>query len=239
MANTEFPSIYTSIYKSPKPIEVIGSPLFLETPRHRGIAYRWLRHGAMEAKLAELYLHVYPGELPENTRLQDVRLGFALHDIGKIPSRHSLIAPDIWGLSRKLLTSEEHEFMCHHVTEGLTRLDEYETRYMQGSFFPPAVREILRYHHEKLDGSGRPFRIAGSDIPYLGRLAAVIDQTISRCEPRTYHSRRFSFKDAFYEVKCGMGIKYDTDIILLLEKIFEGDAHLEVPALCWLGKWDK
>ena len=34
---------------------------------------------------------------------------------------------------------------------------------------------IVEHHHEKYDGTGYPSRLAGEDIPYLARIAAVAD----------------------------------------------------------------
>ncbi len=34
---------------------------------------------------------------------------------------------------------------------------------------------IVKHHHERYDGKGYPSKLAGDQIPYLARVAAVVD----------------------------------------------------------------
>lgn len=40
---------------------------------------------------------------------------------------------------------------------------------------PREVLDICRYHHEKFNGSGYPYGLAGRQIPYVARLTAICD----------------------------------------------------------------
>ena len=87
--------------------------------------------------------------------------GGYLHDIGKVG------VPDAVLLKPERLTPHEFEIMKAHTTIG-DRLCS-PLRSLQ------KVRHIVRHHHEKLDGSGYPDGLRGSDIPLLAQIIGVVD----------------------------------------------------------------
>ena len=90
-----------------------------------------------------------------------------LHDIGKIG------IPDAILNKPGRLTPEEFSVMKEHVTIGASVFSRiYErTRYAPFGF----AIDIIRYHHEKWDGSGYPEGLAGESIPLCGRIVALAD----------------------------------------------------------------
>ena len=48
------------------------------------------------------------------------------------------------------------------------------------------ILPIVEHHHEKYDGTGYPSRLAGEDIPYLARIAAVADSFDAMTSKRAY-----------------------------------------------------
>jgi putative two-component system response regulator len=87
--------------------------------------------------------------------------GAFLHDIGKIA------IPDAVLLKKSKLTPGEYELMKRHPVTG----DEL-CRTVR-SLEP--VRQIVRHHHERLDGSGYPDGLIGDQIPLLAQIVAVVD----------------------------------------------------------------
>ena len=45
---------------------------------------------------------------------------------------------------------------------------------------------IVKHHHEKYDGTGYPGKLKGEEIPYLARIAAIVDSFDAMTSKRTY-----------------------------------------------------
>lgn len=107
------------------------------------------------------------------TRLQHLRWGAYLHDIGKVAVDDRVL--------RKVgpLTLAERVAMQWHVEVGDQLLREEV-------FVPREVREIVRHHHERWDGSGYPDGLAGPDIPLLARIFSVADVFDALVSARPY-----------------------------------------------------
>jgi len=99
--------------------------------------------------------------------------GAAVHDLGKIdvPSR-ILTKPGA-------LTDREFEIIRQHPLLGYKRLITMgET--------DPIVLDLVRSHHERLDGSGYPDGLSGERIPESARLFAVVDSFDAMTSVRPY-----------------------------------------------------
>jgi HD-GYP domain-containing protein (c-di-GMP phosphodiesterase class II) len=90
-----------------------------------------------------------------------LRRGALLHDIGKIgiPDR-ILWKPDP-------LSEEEWQLMRQHPKMAEQLLAPIE--------FLRSAMDIPMFHHERWDGGGYPYRLAGNDIPLAARIFSVID----------------------------------------------------------------
>jgi len=99
--------------------------------------------------------------LPEAT-VQRLMKAAMLHDIGKIDvPRHILVKPG-------KLTDEEFEEMRRHTIYGHERLIALgET--------DEIVLSLVRWHHERMDGTGYPDKLRGTEIPVSARYFGVID----------------------------------------------------------------
>ena len=88
----------------------------------------------------------------------------ALHDIGKIGIRDSVLQKE------GKLTPEEYKHIQEHVRITHNILDKI---YMSDDF--KMITEIACSHHEKYDGTGYYRHLKGEEIPYGGRILAVSD----------------------------------------------------------------
>ena len=88
--------------------------------------------------------------------------GAMLHDIGKVR-----VPPAILDKPGPL-TEEERQLVRRHPMDGeaVLRL----TRQL-----PDQVLEIVRWHHERLDGKGYPDGLAGDSIPLAARIVGLVD----------------------------------------------------------------
>jgi putative two-component system response regulator len=106
-----------------------------------------------------------------------LRMGSLLHDVGKLAvPREILEKPG-------RLTPEEYAAAQEHVTAGAAILDAFDHPYIG------AVQDVVRHHHERLDGSGYPDRLAGGQISLLARVVAVADVYDALTSNRSYRSR--------------------------------------------------
>jgi len=92
-----------------------------------------------------------------------LRLTAPMHDIGKV------CTPDHILLKRGELTPEEWEAIKQHPIAGYDILRDSPSELLQRG------AEIALTHHEKFDGTGYPFGIAGTTIPIFGRITALCD----------------------------------------------------------------
>jgi HD-GYP domain-containing protein (c-di-GMP phosphodiesterase class II) len=129
--------------------------------------------------------------------LVDLRLGAALHDVGKVNVR-----PGILGKPGRLDETELAEVRAHPV-EGAWLIAGIPS-------FAAALPYVL-FHHERWDGTGYPTRRAGQEIPLEGRLLAVADAFDAMTSARPYRAAR-AFDGAVAEVVRCSGSQFDPDV---------------------------
>ena len=101
--------------------------------------------------------------------VQALFAGALLHDIGK------LAVPEYILNKPGKLTEAEFAKMKIHPTVGGDILRRVN--------FPYPVEDIVRYHHEKWDGSGYPKGLKGEAIPLVARIISVVDfYDATRCD---------------------------------------------------------
>lgn len=96
------------------------------------------------------------------TEIEALRIGGILHDIGKIGISDSVLNKE------GPLSPEETEIIRNHPIIGW-RMAEPLAPTLKGAL------EVIRHHHEKLDGSGYPDGLKGEDISMVARIMAVAD----------------------------------------------------------------
>ena len=113
--------------------------------------------------------------------IEHVFLFAPLHDVGKIG------IPDAILLKHGALTLEERDQMRSHVTKGMEVVQR-----MLGDLglqhFPDSsvLGNIVRAHHEFLDGSGYPLGLKGASVPLEARIVTAADIFDALTSPRPY-----------------------------------------------------
>lgn len=108
--------------------------------------------------------------------IKNIALGALLHDIGKVRVDAGLI------LKPGKLTLEERKAVEKHPEFGYELLEAIEG-------LPYTTKQIIRHHHEKLDGSGYPLGLKGIEIPEYVRLVTVCDMYDAMTTDRVYRKR--------------------------------------------------
>jgi putative two-component system response regulator len=65
------------------------------------------------------------------------------------------------------------------------------------------VRPIVRHHHEHLDGSGYPDRLAGDAVPLLAQVMSIVDIFDAMTTDRVYR-KALTADDAFQELQVAV-----------------------------------
>jgi HD-GYP domain-containing protein (c-di-GMP phosphodiesterase class II) len=114
-------------------------------------------------------------------QIRTLALGCSLVDIGQ-----TRVSPDLFDRAEPL-TPEETAEMQSHVAHSLDMLEASEE-------VPAAVYDIVRWHHERMDGSGYPDGLEGTAIPMFARVAGIVDSYESMVGPRRSGVARSSFE---------------------------------------------
>jgi putative nucleotidyltransferase with HDIG domain len=138
--------------------------------------------------------------------LDQIRLGGELHDIGKIGTRDSVLQKP------GPLTASEFEEIKKHVTEGEEILQPLRREH-------PLVLQIVRNHHERVDGSGFPDGLRGGAIPMVARVVAVVDAFDAMTTNRSYRTPRAP-NEAMHELLRFAGVQFDSDVVAAFQKAF-------------------
>ncbi|MEX1032710.1 MAG: HD-GYP domain-containing protein [Cellvibrionaceae bacterium] len=120
----------------------------------------------------------------EKEKLNALATGALVMDIGK-----TALPAEILNKTDKL-TDDEWAIMKTHVEHGVRILSE-------AADVSPEVLDIVRTHHERLDGSGYPAVLKGDSIPLLGQIAGIVDFYVSVTTPRPY-AQAVSSSNAVY-----------------------------------------
>jgi len=99
--------------------------------------------------------------------LHELMLGSLLLDIGK------LRVPVVILVKAGGLSDTEHRFARRHVKEGV-RIVEAINQERPGEL-TAEILEMVRSHHERVDGSGYPCRLQGEEISLYAKIAGIVD----------------------------------------------------------------
>src|SRR4029079_1980261 len=149
--------------------------------------------------------------LPQDD-LNALHRGGYLHDLGKIAIPDSILTkpgpltPDEFGLMK------QHTIVGDSLCGNLRVLDR--------------VRPIVRWHHERLDGSGYPHGLRGDAVPVVARIVGIVDMYDALVSDRPYRtacSLERTHELLVTEVDAG---RLDADLVGMLQAA-EYDGELQ------------
>lgn len=138
-------------------------------------------------------------------RAERLALAAPMHDTGKIGT------PDAILKAPRKLTADEWKIMKDHAEIGFGILSKSQT-----PIFVMAA-EVARYHHERWDGSGYPFGLAGDAIPESARIVAIADVFDALTMKRPY-KEAWSIEDTMAEIRRSAGSHFDPRLVDVFEK---------------------
>lgn len=152
-----------------------------------------------------------------------------LHDIGKIT------IPDKVLLKKDDLTAKEKEQINSHPVKG--------AEIVRSLFNAPHIYEVVRHHHERLDGTGYPDGLVGDQIPLPAKIVAITDGFEAMISQRVYRMA-MTPHEAYQNLLSEAGEKYDPKLVKLFYQVikdemvfkFEEDRRYQHDNKIFMGK---
>lgn len=105
--------------------------------------------------------------------IHGIATGAMLQDLGMAMLPTALVD------KRAHMTQQEATLIRSHVEQSHILLGELGK-------LPDTAMEVIVQHHERLDGNGYPFNLAGEQISLYGQMAAIVDVYDAMTSPRPY-----------------------------------------------------
>ncbi|MFD3514231.1 HD-GYP domain-containing protein [Streptomyces sp. NPDC058657] len=137
----------------------------------------------------------------DEQRREVLRFAGILHDVGKLGVPTRLLRKD------GPLTPEERRVIELHP--------EYGHEMVRGIGFLGEARAAILHHHERMDGSGYPYGLAGDRIPEFARVVAVADAFDAMTSTRSYRRAR-PVAAAVTELERCAGTQFDPRMVAAL-----------------------
>jgi len=127
-----------------------------------------------------------------------IRTGSLMHDIGKVG------IPDQVLLKPGRLSEEEFAIMRMHPCIGDSILENMDTMAYE--------RQIVRHHHERIDGYGYPDKLKGDEIPFAARIVGVADAIDAMTSNRVYR-QSLTISCCIEQPKKNSGTQFDAQVV--------------------------
>ncbi len=139
----------------------------------------------------------------------------ALHDAGMV-----LVDPDVV-LKPATLDLDERDHIDRHPERGLDLLGPLVAI--------PELQEIIRHHHERVDGQGYPEGRRGEAIPLGARILAVVDAFFAMIRSRPWRDGR-PVAAAVAEIQGNAGTQFDQAVVAAFLGVLIEEGLLTEPA---------
>lgn len=133
-----------------------------------------------------------------------IRVAALMHDIGKVGVRGSIIRKPGKLDAQEGLAMRQHPVISAEIMRPVEFLGE--------------AAEIVRHHHEHIDGSGYPEGLKGSEIPLGSRVVLVADAFDALTSDRPYRKGR-SKQDAYEVIAANSGTQFDPAVVNALKLV--------------------
>ena len=134
-------------------------------------------------------------------KVKEVTVGALLHDIG-----YTTITADISDIDLGKCEEKLRKEVMYHVVYGYTDVEKKD-------WVSNTVRDIILYHHERMDGSGYPLHKKGKQIRLEVLIVAICDQFDSMIYGNLMP--RYKVREAMDYLMSQAGVQFDFSLIQL------------------------
>jgi putative nucleotidyltransferase with HDIG domain len=177
-------------------LAALASALDAKDPYTHGHSYRVSRYALLIGEEMGL----------PDQHLQALEYAALLHDLGKIGIDGEIIAKP------GKLSPEEYEMMKTHPAKGAKIIERLR--------FLKEAADIVKYHHERVDGKGYPDGLKGEEIPLMARILHVCDTFDAMTSSRPYREA-LSEERTLEELRKYRGTQFDERVVDALLALHE------------------
>ena len=135
--------------------------------------------------------------------VQRIQFGAYLHDIGKVHTQDEVLHKP------GALTDEEWRMVKMHPVRGAEMI--------KGVKFLERVVDMVRHHHERVDGRGYPDGLKGDEISTAAKIVNVADAFDAMTTDRPYRAG-MTFEQAIAQMQEKAGTQFAAEIVEVLVK---------------------
>lgn len=129
-----------------------------------------------------------------------------VYDFGKIAVPEEVLRKD------GNLSEAEQLMMRRHVATGYELLQDWQMLRGGPRWLNSLVLDVVRYHHERWDGTGYPDGRHGEDTPLPARIIAIADAYAAMTMDSPYR-HAFPVDWALAELKANAGVQFDPTLV--------------------------
>ena len=186
-------------------VQALAEALEVKDPYTRGHSVRVSQYSAVLARTLQL----------DDETVRQIALGGQVHDIGKIGVRESVLNKP------GRLTDEEYSHIMTHPVVGWRILAP-----LMGE--ATIALNVVRSHHERVDGAGVPDGLRGELIPFEARIVAVADALDAMTSGRPYRGSELTLDEALAELEKSVGTQFDSRVVAAAaDAVRSGELQLE------------
>ncbi len=163
--------------------------------------YNFRIHALNTAKYARAIAEVLSDELD---LVDSITVAALLHDIGIL-----LIDPELFEKD-SVINITDFERVKTHTQVCMSFLEKIRV--------PKDIRKMIKFHHERVDGTGYPEGLEGEEIPFGSRIIAVAE-AFEVMTGRSGYRKSISVEDAIKEIMAQQDKQFDRKIAETLKKI--------------------
>lgn len=171
-------------------IQALAEALEVKDPYTRGHSVRVSQYSSVIARSLDLQPDI----------IRQIELGGHVHDIGKIGVRESVLNKP------GPLTPEEYQHIMTHPVVGWRILSPLLAD-------APIALNVVRSHHERIDGGGVPDAMKADQIPLEARIVAVADAFDAMTSGRPYRVAEKTFDEALHELAENCATQFDKRVV--------------------------
>ena len=171
-------------------IQALADALEVKDAYTRGHSVRVSQYSASIARALGL----------DDEMVRQIELGGHVHDIGKIGVKEEVLNKP------GRLTPDEYQHIMTHPVVGWRILAPL-------LIDAPIALNVVRSHHERVDGTGVPDGMRGEQIPIEARIVAVADALDAMTSGRPYRSSEKSFEQALRELEDNSDSQFDRRVV--------------------------
>ena len=154
----------------------------------------------------------------DRSLVQRIQMASPLHDIGKIGIPESVLLKQGKLDDRELKEMRKHtiygeEILSSQFRDSLTFSLSFECDNLPNTdILLECAVNIAKFHHEKYDGSGYPYRLVGEEIPMEARIVSIADVFDALGSSRPY-KEAWTDEECFSYLKDQKGSHFDPELV--------------------------